>query len=507
VSATVLSEALYEQLDARTLDILDRRRTAKTIKRRGWLVRRALVAADVVGLASAFVVAELVYPQMHRAGSLGRASEFAFFTVSLPGWVVAAKIYGLYGKDDERTDHSTADDFSGVFHLVTVCTWLLYAGSLLTALFNPQFGKLFVFWALAIAGVTSARGIARVYCRRQIHYLQNTVIVGAGDVGQTIARKLLNHPEYGINLVGFIDDQPKERLPGLEHLTLLGSHSSISELVELLDVERVIIAFSNETHETSLNLIRTLNGLDVQVDIVPRFFEVLSPGADVHGIEGVPMWGVPPTKLSRSSKVVKRTFDLCSAVLGLALLAPVFVLIAVLIRTDSSGPVFFRQIRMGANGAAFRIWKFRTMAVGADERKHEVAHLNKHLAPGQDARMFKINGDPRVTRIGASLRRWSLDELPQLFNVISGEMSLVGPRPLILDEHSHVNGWGWRRLDLKPGITGVWQVLGRDGIGFEEMVRFDYLYVTTWSPFADLRLIARTLPVLIRGRGADAMRA
>lgn len=219
------------------------------------------------------------------------------------------------------------------------------------------------------------------------------------------------------------------------------------------------------------------------------------------------MWGVPPTKLSRSSKVVKRTFDLCSAVLGLALLAPVFVLIAVLIRTDSSGPVFFRQIRMGANGAAFRIWKFRTMAVGADERKHEVAHLNKHLAPGQDARMFKINGDPRVTRIGASLRRWSLDELPQLFNVISGEMSLVGPRPLILDEHSHVNGWGWRRLDLKPGITGVWQVLGRDGIGFEEMVRFDYLYVTTWSPFADLRLIARTLPVLIRGRGADAMRA
>jgi exopolysaccharide biosynthesis polyprenyl glycosylphosphotransferase len=499
VSATIAVEALYEQLDARTLDILDRRRKGETIKRRSWLVRRALVAADVIGLTVAFVVAELVYPmRMHQAGSLGRASEIAFFAVSLPGWVVAAKIYGLYDKDDERTDHSTADDFSGVFHLVTVCTWLLYAGSLLTALFNPQFGKLFVFWALAIAGVTSARGVARVYCRRQIHYLQNTVIVGAGNVGQTIARKLLNHPEYGINLVGFIDDQPKERQPGLEHLTLLGGQDAISELVELLDVERVIVAFSNETHEASLSLIRALNELAVRVDIVPRFFEVLSPGADVHAIEGLPIWSVPSGELSRSNRGLKRAVDLIGASVGLVVMSPVLALIAVAVKLDSTGPVFFRQVRMGAGVERFRIWKFRTMAVDAEVRKSEVAHMNKHLSPGNDPRMFKINDDPRVTRLGRHLRRWSLDELPQLFNVLGGEMSLVGPRPLILDEHQFVDAWAARRLDLRPGITGLWQVLGRDDIGFDEMVKLDYLYVTTWSFFNDLKLIVRTLPRLAR---------
>jgi lipopolysaccharide/colanic/teichoic acid biosynthesis glycosyltransferase len=163
----------------------------------------------------------------------------------------------------------------------------------------------------------------------------------------------------------------------------------------------------------------------------------------------------------------------------------------------------FRQIRAaGDNGAVFRIWKFRTMAADADERKHEVAHLNKHLAPGEDPRMFKIDDDPRVTRVGAFLRRWSLDELPQLLNVARGEMSLVGPRPLILDEHRHVVDWGQRRLDLKPGLTGLWQVLGRDAISFDEMVRLDYRYVTNWSLGEDLRLILRTLPVIARSHGA-----
>lgn len=425
--------------------------------------------------------------------------------MSLPCFVVAAKLYGLYDKDEERTDHSTTDDFAGVFHLVTVSAWLLYSALYITNWADPQLPKMFAFWLLAVFAVTVSRVTARAYCRRQIDYLQNTIIVGAGDVGQKIARKLLKHHEYGINLVGFIDSQPKEREEALEHLTVLGDTHELPEIVKLLDVERVIFAFSNERHDEMLDLIRKLNVLSVQVDIVPRFFEVLSPGVGIHTVEGLPMLGLPPVRLSRSSQLLKRSVDVVGASVGLLLLSPVFAIVALLIKLDSPGPVFFRQVRMGTNDRCFRIFKFRTMSVDADARKHEVAHLNKHL--DGDARMFKIDDDPRVTAVGRRLRQWSVDELPQLLNVAVGEMSLVGPRPLILEEHRHVEDWATRRLDLRPGMTGLWQVLGRDDIGFSEMVKLDYLYVTTWSLGRDIKLLLLTLPPVVLRRGHSAGRS
>jgi exopolysaccharide biosynthesis polyprenyl glycosylphosphotransferase len=500
MSASIASEQLYEVLDERTRDILKRRGTGN-VRRRGWLVRRALLVADLTGLSAAFLVAQEVYASnLQSAGALSRLTEFATFAVSLPLWVIAAKIYGLYDRDEERADHSTTDDFSGVFHLVTVCTFLLYAISHVTRWFSPQFSKLFVFWLLAVVGVVLLRFAVRAYCRRQVDYLQNTIIIGAGDVGQTVARKLLKHPEYGINLVGFVDSRPKERSVALDHLTLLGEPGDLPQLVRLLDVERVVVAFSNDGHEESLDMIRTLTELDVQVDIVPRFFEILSPGMDLHSIEGLLMCGLRPPRLSRSTHLVKRGVDVVGSVVGLLLLAPLLFLVALAIKLDSPGPVLFRQVRKGEHGSSFRILKFRTMSRDADERKQEFAHLNKHLAPGGDPRMFKIDDDPRVTRVGALLRRCSLDELPQLVNVLIGHMSLVGPRPLILDEARFVDDWGMRRARLKPGITGLWQVLGRDGISFEEMVKLDYLYVTSWSLAGDVRLLLRTLPLLTRKR-------
>ena len=210
------------------------------------------------------------------------------------------------------------------------------------------------------------------------------------------------------------------------------------------------------------------------------------------------MIGLPPLRLSRSSRLLKRTTDVVLALLALIVLAPVFAMIAVLIKLDSRGPVFFRQVRMGRGDKTFRIFKFRSMTEDADERKAEVAHLNKHLRIGGDPRMFKITRDPRVTSVGRRLRKTSLDELPQLINVLAGDMSLVGPRPLILDEDRFVADWARRRLDLKPGITGLWQVIGRDDIPFAEMTRLDYLYVTSWSLFNDLKLIVRTFPTVMR---------
>jgi exopolysaccharide biosynthesis polyprenyl glycosylphosphotransferase len=488
-------------VDERTLEILDRRRQTAVVKRRGWLVRRMLLTADLIGLVSAFLLAEWLAP-VNSADAYSPLLEILAFVVTLPAWVVITKLYGLYDHDDERANHSTADDFGGVFHMVTVCVGLVTVVAYLSDVAHPSVQKLVIFWAFAIALVCVGRAGARTLARRNAAYVQNTVIVGAGDVGQLFAKKLVIHPEYGMNLVGFVDAQPKERRKDLEHLALLGDVERLPAIVRLLDVERVIVAFSNDSHDETLELLRSLNDLDVQIDIVPRLFEFVGPGVEVHTVEGLPLIGLPPLRLSRSSRLVKRTTDLALTIPTLLFLAPLFALLALMIRIDSPGPIFFRQVRIGAAGRAFLIFKFRSMYADAEERKQEVAHLNRHLAPGGDPRMFKIVGDPRVTRVGKLLRRFCLDELPQLFNVLVGEMSLVGPRPLILDEDQYVERWARQRLNLKPGVTGPWQVLGRSEIPFEEMIRLDYLYATRWSLIGDVRLIALTIPALFRRANA-----
>jgi exopolysaccharide biosynthesis polyprenyl glycosylphosphotransferase len=277
----------------------------------------------------------------------------------------------------------------------------------------------------------------------------------------------------------------------------------LREIVSELDIERVIVAFSNDSFERTIDLVRSLKNLEVQVDVVPRLFDLVSPSTEIHTLEGIALLGMPPLHLSRSARLLKRTMDVVLAAAGLVVLAPLLAVIAVLIKLDSPGPVFFRQTRMGSGGDLFRIFKFRSMAADAEERKTELVHLNRHAQPGSDPRMFKIPDDPRITRIGRFLRRSSLDELPQLVNVLKGEMSLVGPRPLILDEDRHVGDWARTRLDLRPGITGLWQVLGRSDIPFDEMVKLDYLYVTTWSLWQDFRLLFRTIPLVLQPRGGS----
>ena len=478
----------------RTLEILARRRALGTLRRRGWLVRRALCVADVFGLSVAFIAA-LAVVGTSAAENVPADAEFALFAATLPLWVVVAKLYGLYDRDEERTDHSTTDDVAGVFNMVTVGTWLFYAGSWATGLAHPQVGRLVCFWLLAVVSVTAGRAGARAFCRRQIEYLQNTIVVGAGDVGQLIAHKLVKHPEYGLNLVGFVDAHPKTQDSELAHVALLGSPDDLPALVSTFDVERVIVAFSNESHEQTLLRLRELGELDVQVDVVPRLFELVAPGVSVHTVEGLPLIGLTPPTLSRSSKLLKRALDLVLSAAGLVVLAPLFLVVALLVKRDSPGAVFFTQVRMGEGGRTFRIVKFRTMHAGADSEKDALRHLNRH---GLDATMFKCPDDPRITRLGHRLRRTSIDELPQLWNVLRGEMSLVGPRPLVLEEANEVTEWGRKRLSLKPGITGLWQVLGSSTIAFEEMVNLDYLYVTSWSLSRDIGLILRTVPLVFR---------
>ena len=267
---------LLGDADARTLEILELRRVAA--KRRGWLMSRMLVGADMIGLTLAFVLSQLLWSgPPAKPGSSDRHRGAAGVRVTLPVWIAAAKVYGLYDNDDERADHSTADDLIRVFHLITVGTWLLFIASQAFGFIQPELGRLVLFWFLGITLISLGRGGARALCRRRIHYLQNTLIVGAGTVGQFVARKLLHHGEYGANLVGFVDADPRDLGPELSGIRVLGTADDLPVLVRLFDVERVIFAFSNESEAATLKLAEEIKLLDVQVDIVPRLYETVGP--------------------------------------------------------------------------------------------------------------------------------------------------------------------------------------------------------------------------------------
>ena len=482
-------------IDDRTREILAHRRRTPVLKSRGWLVRRLLLAADTIGLIIGFTFSEILFEN----GLFGPWVEYAVFVGSLPIWMFGAKLFGLYDRDEERTDHSTADDLVRVFLLVTVGAFLFTRVDLVTDLIDPDLTKLTFFWGAAIALITLGRIVARTVSRQSIAYMQNTIIVGAGDIGQLVARKLLHHPEYGINLVGFVDDAPKERREDLGDLALLGPLDALPKLVELLDVDRIIIAFSNDSPEEILTLLRSLRDT-VQIDIVPRLFELVGPKVDMHTVEGLPLVGLPPVRLSRSSKLLKRAFDVTLAGLALFLTAPLLAYVALRIKRDSPGPVFFRQRRLGLNMREFTLLKFRTMRVGTPEDAHRAyirATMSKDALP-ESTGLFKLDRDDAVTRVGRWLRRTSLDELPQLINVIRGDMSLVGPRPCLPYEVEGFAPHHYDRFLVPAGITGLWQVTARAHSTFGEALDMDVAYARGWSLGLDLKLIGRTPLQLLR---------
>jgi exopolysaccharide biosynthesis polyprenyl glycosylphosphotransferase len=245
-----------------------------------------------------------------------------------------------------------------------------------------------------------------------------------------------------------------------------------------------------------LYTIRELKSYGVKVSVLPDTSRVAGSSVELDHLHGITLLGMRRFEITRSSRFIKRGFDLVVSALALAALAPVLVAIAVALKVDSPGPVLFRQRRIGRNGEEFEMLKFRSMVDGADHLKEELRSFNEGAAG-----LFKISRDPRITTVGRILRRWSLDELPQLFNVLRGEMALVGPRPLVPEEDQQVEGWYRRRLDVAPGMTGHWQVLGASRIPLDEMVKLDYLYVANWSVWNDIRLLLRTMPVVFGRRG------
>src|SRR5581483_1580088 len=420
-------------------------------RRRGWVMRRMLLAADLVGLTLAFVVDSAVTGLDLRI--------LVASVASLPAWIVIARLYRLYDLAEERMHQSTTDDVIGVFHVVTIGTWLTFVGLRATGLANPTVVTAVVLWACAIVLITTGRTIARAVCRRSSSYVENTLILGAGDVGQRVARKLVRHPEYGFRLVGFVDANPKPRYDDLVGQPLLGGADRLAAIFREREVQRVVVAFSGESEEATLAAIRSLNELEVQVDVIPRLFELVSPSVRIDTLEGLPIVELPPARMPRTARAIKRTMDLVGASLVLLVLLPVFATASLAIALDSGRPVFFRQTRLGKAQREFSMLKFRTMGASdadADVHRAYIRRTMRSDAVPNGNGLYKLEQSDLVTRVGRILRRSSLDELPQLLNVLRGDMSLVGPRPCIPYETEFFKPHHFDRFLVPAGLTGLW---------------------------------------------------
>ncbi|MEE4275373.1 MAG: sugar transferase [Thermoleophilia bacterium] len=464
------------------------------------------MAADAIALAFSAFVAVWAVGAFETAPIVGRLFG-AFPSAAVPSlwlllaltpvWVVMLYVFGLYREPGRSIGGATSLEALSGLSALTAASWLVFVGMILVDGAMAPVSALIAFWLAAIVIVPLGRWVARATVWSRPGFVERTLIVGAGDVGHTLAAKIANHPEYRLDVIGFIDDgEPMPNGKGPD-VPVLGTLGDLEELIAREELDRVIVAFSQARHPEFLQLVRLCADHGVKVNIVPRLFEVVSSQAGVDDIEGIPLLDVGHVELSRFNMAVKRAFDIVAGGAGMLLALPVFAVIAVLIKLDSPGPVFFRQERMGRGGRTFQMYKFRSMADGADKHRHDLDAHNEYSGP-----MFKMKEDPRITRLGAWLRRLSIDEAPQIFNVVKGDMSLVGPRPLWVEEAKQCRGWTQKRLDITPGITGLWQVTGRSDIPFDEMVKLDYLYVTGWSLGWDVKLLLQTVPAVLGMRGA-----
>jgi exopolysaccharide biosynthesis polyprenyl glycosylphosphotransferase len=317
--------------------------------------------------------------------------------------------------------------------------------------------------------------------------LRRVLILGSGRVAASVVARL-NRSAH-VSVVGMVDDDPAESS------RVLGTQADLARICARHRVDDVVVAFSRKPAHETLDCLRRLDGR-VSVWVVPRLYELLSWRSDVGELQGIPLVGVAPAQASWAARTAKRVFDVVVAGVLLLIFSPVFAAIALAIRSTSPGPVMFRQVRTGRYGRRFRIYKFRTMCLDAEQRRAELAGHNEVDGP-----IFKMSQDPRVTRVGHWLRQTSLDELPQLINVIRGEMSLVGPRPFPVEESEKISGWAAARFSVPPGMTGLWQVCGRNALTYDDLRHLDYVYAASWSLLWDLRILLQTPVTVLHRRG------
>ncbi len=367
-------------------------------------------------------------------------------------------------------------------------------------------GFLVFFWMLSIVFLFAGRMILQLslsVAGISDTVMRNTLIVGAGNVGKEVARKLLHHDSFGLRPIGMIDDDPLYTdftEPELKGMQVLGGLDDLTCIIRDFNVEKVVIAFTNATSEKLLDVASKCNKAGVECSIIPRLFEVITDEIVVNEIGGIPLIRLREKKINGYRKLLKAAEDYVLGTVILLLIWPVLITTAIAIKLDSPGPVFFKQKRPGRNGKCFNCLKFRSMVDGAEAMQADLVNGNGDC----DANwlIWKNRNDPRITRVGKWIRKFSIDELPQIFNVLSGKMSLVGPRPSLMEEYGFYKEWHFQRLNVKPGITGLWQVNGRSDLPFDEMIKLDLYYIETWSLWSDFKIIMRTFSAVASSNGA-----
>lgn len=322
------------------------------------------------------------------------------------------------------------------------------------------------------------------------------LIVGGGEVAHSIMRTVCARSDLGYQIVGFVDDDPQLSQTDIGRFVALGTTERLPDLIDTHSIDEVIITLPWTRHAQIVAIMDLCERFGIPVRIVPDLFRLALSKVAVDHLDGIPLLGLREPTLRDWQVVSKRALDVVLGSIALLVSSPLLLLVAIAIRLDSSGPVIFRQNRVGKDGVEFTVFKFRSMRVGAEEQVQALLAHNEASGP-----LFKMRQDPRRTRVGRILRRTSIDELPQLWNVLRGEMSLIGPRPALPSEVAQYQPWHRRRLEVRPGLTGLWQVSGRSDLTFDEMVLLDVYYIENWSPLLDLRILIKTIPSLF-GPGA-----
>ncbi len=447
--------------------------------RRDALVRRLLAVADVTAFAVAFVVGVILVDGLVP-------TPFAVLTV--PAVIVTAKILALYDRDQHLIHKTTLDEIPKLFNLSVLAGFTLMIAEPVVVVGEVRAVGLLAFVVTLFLGLATARSIARRVAT-DMSPPERCVVLGDRAVADELAQNLQTAGGTTIEFVGHLDHP---HLPGSNG----DSPAEIGRFLLEHRIHRVVLAPGAERRADMLALVGEIKSLGVRISVLPSVSLAGGTSFELDRINGTTLLGVRGFEFSRSSQVLKRGMDLAISGAALVFFAPLLAVAAIAIKAGSPGPVFYRQVRVGRHGEPFRMLKLRTMYENADRMRADLGHLNE--AGGG---LFKIVDDPRVTRVGRILRSLSLDELPQLWNVLRGEMSLVGPRPLVVEEDRLIEGWHRQRLSLTPGMTGYWQVLGSARLPLDEMVKLDYAYVQNWSAWHDVQLLLRTIPFVAKRRG------
>jgi exopolysaccharide biosynthesis polyprenyl glycosylphosphotransferase len=423
-------------------------------------------------------------------------SYFGIMIFITLAWLFVFNFFGLY----RRRFESLLDEIAFIAGMVLI--GIIFLVGMLFVYREFWFSRQVILYAsvFTVAGMFLVRAvieaIQRLLFSRGVG-ISKVLIVGAGESGRMLARKIKEDAFSGYQIMGFLDNDPKLLNQSIEGIPVLDNTSKLKQLVAKFKVEEVFIAMPNISSPQMLDLVTECDVCGVTFKLLAGELELLASRVSTDEVAGVPLVLIREIGLMGISAFLKRTFDILFSAVMLILLLPLFLIVTLLIKAASKGPVFYTQDRVGKDSAHFRFIKFRSMVADADKMKGGLAALNE-----AEGHLFKIKDDPRLTPIGKFMRKFSIDELPQFMNVLLGQMSVVGPRPPLPDEVKNYNAWQKKRLRIRPGITGIWQVSGRSDLPFDDMVRLDIYYIENWSLWMDIKLVLRTIPVVLQGKGA-----